>query len=91
MAIIGLGSLAFHATLQFSYQMCDELPMIVLATFIVFVLFDLSPGGEKKTLFSLPTAGAVGLVLFNAFFVFAYTTFPKYVLSLAVALSIYSC
>lgn len=79
MMIVGIGSALFHTTLQYSWQLTDELPMIVLATFVVFVLFDLSPGGERKRFWSKASAGAGFLVLFNAFFVYAYTTFPKYV------------
>ncbi len=42
-SVVGLGSIAFHATLQFQYQMMDELPMIYLALVIVFILLENRP------------------------------------------------
>lgn len=43
-ALVGIGSFAFHATLQYTAQLADELPMIYVAAFSCFSLFDTEPG-----------------------------------------------
>jgi dihydroceramidase len=40
LACVGLGSVAFHASLRFGLQMLDELPMIYLALIIVYILLE---------------------------------------------------
>jgi dihydroceramidase len=42
-SVVGLGSIAFHATLQFQFQLMDELPMIYLALTIVYILLENRP------------------------------------------------
>src|SRR6185295_6107773 len=37
---VGLGSIAFHATLLFEFQMFDELPMIWLALVVLYILVE---------------------------------------------------
>ncbi|HEX2736312.1 MAG TPA: ceramidase [Polyangiaceae bacterium] len=44
LALVGLGSAAFHATLLFGLQMADELPMLYLALVMVFILINLDAG-----------------------------------------------
>ncbi|POW01863.1 hypothetical protein PSHT_12350 [Puccinia striiformis] len=39
-ALVGIGSFLFHATLRYEYQLGDELPMIFCCAFITYVAFD---------------------------------------------------
>lgn len=59
--LVGLGSFAFHATMLYEAQLADELPMIFVASYGCFIVFDtessfgaLSRRG-KTLLFSLVT------------------------------------
>lgn len=58
LALVGVGSIAFHATLKFELQMLDELPMLYLVLVIVFTLVD----GSRKLAWAL-TAYAMVLTL----------------------------
>ncbi|KAG6814153.1 hypothetical protein H0H92_002148 [Tricholoma furcatifolium] len=43
-ALVGIGSFAFHATLLFQAQLADELPMIYVGSMSLWFLFDDRPG-----------------------------------------------
>lgn len=68
-ALVGLGSFVFHATLLFSAQLADELPMVYVASYFSAALFDTQPG------FDIYNARSIGigiiLVVFNVLFTLA--------------------
>lgn len=43
LALVGVGSFAFHATLRFELQMLDELPMVYTALVLVYALLENEP------------------------------------------------
>ena len=62
-AIVGIGSFAFHASLLYEAQLADELPMILVASYSLFVLSDSRKG------FKLDTGhGVIPLIVFNTLF-----------------------
>jgi dihydroceramidase len=60
LALVGLGSIAFHGTLRFGLQMLDELPMLYLVTWLVWLLVETGPGRRLGAWFP---AALVGYVL----------------------------
>jgi dihydroceramidase len=66
LVLVGLGSIAFHATLRFELQMLDELPMLYLVTWLAWLLVENGPGRRLGVWFPaalvlyvlLATAGA---------------------------------
>jgi dihydroceramidase len=56
-SVVGLGSIAFHATLLFQHQMMDELPMLYLALLMVYILVENRPERRFGPWFPLALLG----------------------------------
>jgi len=50
-ALVGVGSFLFHATLRYEWQLGDELPMIFCSAFIAYVAFDARSARLPRTRF----------------------------------------
>lgn len=50
-ALVGIGSFLFHATLKYEWQLGDEIPMIFSASFIAYVAFDTGRSGTPRSWF----------------------------------------
>jgi dihydroceramidase len=61
-ALVGLGSIAFHATLRFELQMADELPMLYSAIIMVYILLENRPERRFGAWFPLALAAHAALV-----------------------------
>ena len=53
LAIVGAGSFIFHASLLYSAQLSDELPMILFVSFSLFILFDTATTNHGKGSFDI--------------------------------------
>ncbi|KJA28533.1 hypothetical protein HYPSUDRAFT_177683 [Hypholoma sublateritium FD-334 SS-4] len=69
-ALVGLGSFFFHATLLFEAQLADELPMIYVGSMSLFLLFDNKPGFGINN--SRSQLLLVLLALFDVLFTWSY-------------------
>lgn len=65
-ALVGLGSIFFHATLLYEAQLADELPMIYVASFFLAVLLESEPGFGFKSTYSKFLVAAI--VIFDVVF-----------------------
>ncbi|KAF9055927.1 ceramidase [Panaeolus papilionaceus] len=69
-ALVGLGSFFFHATLLFEAQLADELPMIYVGSMSLWLLFDNKPGFSMNNPRTQMLSAAI--VLFNVAFTWSY-------------------
>jgi dihydroceramidase len=56
-AVVGLGSIAFHSTLRFEHQMMDELPMLYSVSVIAYILVENRPERRFGVWFPLALLG----------------------------------
>ncbi|KAG9222479.1 alkaline ceramidase ydc1 [Pleurotus ostreatus] len=68
--LVGIGSFAFHATLLYEAQLADELPMVYVASFTLYLLLDSKPGFDNTTRRSILSVAA--LVAFDVLFTWSY-------------------
>jgi dihydroceramidase len=54
LALVGVGSIAFHGTLRFEFQILDELPMLYLVSLMAYLI--LEPGPTARFGVALPIA-----------------------------------
>ncbi len=47
-ALVGIGSFAFHASLLYEAQLADELPMIYVGSMSLWLIFDDEPGFDLQ-------------------------------------------
>ncbi|KAF8481693.1 ceramidase [Russula ochroleuca] len=85
-ALVGLGSIFFHATLLYEAQLADELPMIYAASFLLAVLLESEPGFGFKSTYSKFLVAAT--ILFDIVFTASYFVYrdPVYHQSVFAAL-----
>ncbi|HZI11015.1 MAG TPA: ceramidase [Myxococcus sp.] len=64
LAVVGVGSTAFHATLRREHQLLDELPMLYLAIVIVYILLEDRPQRRFGAWFPLALLAHAALVTY---------------------------
>jgi dihydroceramidase len=66
LVLVGVGSIAFHGTLRFELQMLDELPMLYLVTWLVWLLVETGPARRLGSWFPAALLGYVVLATAGA-------------------------
>jgi dihydroceramidase len=66
LVLVGVGSIAFHGTLRFELQMLDELPMLYLVTWLVWLLVETGPRRRLGSWFPAALLGYVVLATAGA-------------------------
>jgi len=69
-AVVGIGSFAFHASLLYEAQLADELPMVIVASYSLFILSD-----SRKGFNSDAGHGLILLIAFNTLFPVSYAIY----------------
>ncbi|KAK1234821.1 alkaline ceramidase ydc1 [Marasmius sp. AFHP31] len=72
-ALVGIGSFAFHATLQYEAQLADELPMIYVAAMALWLLGDRDQGFSIRTF--RQKSRITLLIAFDLLFTWAYSIY----------------
>lgn len=73
MTLIGIGSIGFHATLRWGWQLMDELPMIYVVSFTAYMSLDTLPGFKPR--FGL--WGPLVLIAWDVFVTVSYLYLPN--------------
>lgn len=85
-AVVGLGSFAFHASLLYEAQLADELPMVLVASYSLFILSDSRKGFKFDA-----GHGVVPLIAFNMLFPVSYAIYRNPVYHQVVFATIMVC
>ncbi|KAI8607159.1 ceramidase [Chytriomyces sp. MP71] len=73
--LVAIGSILFHGTLWYSYQMLDELPMIVNACIIIFCALQVFPDSART---KVPLALALSTYAFATTAIYLHIKSPEF-------------
>ncbi|KAF9644660.1 alkaline phytoceramidase, partial [Thelephora ganbajun] len=85
-AVVGIGSFAFHASLLYEAQLADELPMVVVASYSLFILSDSRKGFDFDA-----GRGVIPLVAFNTLFPISYAIYRNPIYHQTVFATLMAC
>ncbi|KZV93687.1 alkaline phytoceramidase [Exidia glandulosa HHB12029] len=74
-AVVGLGSMAFHASLKYGPQLLDEVPMIICVSQCAYILFELSPAPRHRAIRRQALTALIAIL--DVLFVSAYIAYPN--------------
>ncbi|WOO77683.1 Alkaline ceramidase 3 [Vanrija pseudolonga] len=73
LALIGIGSFGFHASLQWEWQLMDELPMIYVASYAAYLVIDTLPGWKHR----FGPSGPIAVLAWCIFVTVSYISLPN--------------
>uniref|UniRef100_A0A0W0F1J5 Alkaline phytoceramidase n=1 Tax=Moniliophthora roreri TaxID=221103 RepID=A0A0W0F1J5_MONRR len=89
-AFVGVGSMAFHATLLYEAQLMDELPMVYVASMSLWLLYDYQQGFDLRSFRTKNHVAA--LLLFDVLFTWSYSLYRNPVYhQMVFAILVISC